>query len=148
MSTVFIAIGNSLRRDDGVAHRVLELLGPVANVVMRGVLQLTPELAGEIAEAGKVVFIDADLSPGKPRVEPLGPDPMARSPLGHAMPPHEVVALSRSLYDFRGQAYLCHVPGVDFSEGESVSPEAEANAKAAADLLRKFILQLRRSRTA
>ena len=137
--TILIAIGNSLRSDDGAAHRVLELLGPMAGVLTRDVVQLTPEMAEEIAEAETVVFIDADTQPGEARLAPLDADPQARSPLGHAMTPHELVLLSQKLYGFRGRAFLCHVPGADFSAGESLTPAAEANAKAAAELLLRLL---------
>lgn len=136
---ILIAIGNTVRRDDGVAHRVLELLGPVPALVTRDVQQLVPEMAEEIAPAETVIFIDADIQPGEPRLEPLSPKPEARCPLGHAMTPNELVALSRSLYGFRGNAYLCRVPGLDFSEGESLTPEAEANARTAVELLRRVM---------
>ena len=40
-----IAIGNTLRRDDGVAHHVSDLLNVHPDVETRAVLQLTPEMA-------------------------------------------------------------------------------------------------------
>jgi hypothetical protein len=43
--TLAIASGNTLRRDDGVAHYVLDLLDGVDK---RAVLQLSPEMAQEI----------------------------------------------------------------------------------------------------
>jgi hydrogenase maturation protease len=141
MRAMFIAVGNALRRDDGVAHRVLDLLGPVANVVTHDVLQLMPEIAEEIAPAEVVVFIDAHTEPGRPRLEPVRGRSRSWSSLAHAMTPEELVALSGNLYGFRGECFLCHVPGVDFSEGESLTEEAEANAKAAAELLKEFVVQ-------
>lgn len=140
MKAIFIAIGNTLRRDDGAAHRVLELLGPVENVVMRSCQQLVPEMAEEIARAQTVVFIDADVSPGLPSLELVACGPVPKMPLAHAMKPAEVVALARELYFFRGTACVCRVPGVDFSEGCGLSPQAESNARAAAELLRSLRL--------
>jgi hypothetical protein len=49
--TLYIAIGNALRGDDGMAQRALELLQPGLGSVTRTVTQLTPELAAEIALA-------------------------------------------------------------------------------------------------
>jgi hydrogenase maturation protease len=140
MKAIFIAIGNSLRRDDGAAQRVLELLGPIENVITRSCMQLTPEMAEEIAPAGTIVFIDADVNPGPPSLESLPHLPPPRTPLSHSVNPAELVALARELYFFRGSACVCHVPGVDFSEGEGLSPEAESNARAAAELLRRLCL--------
>jgi hydrogenase maturation protease len=131
--TVLIAIGNTLRRDDGAAHRVLDLLGAVEGIRCH---QLTPEMAEEIAGAERVVFIDADIEPGEARIEPLDEgSAIGRSPT-HFVHPAELVALARQLFGFQGKAWLCHVPGEDFSDGEDLSPVAEASATAAAKLLK------------
>lgn len=135
--TILIAVGNTLRRDDGVAHRVLELLEPPAGVVTLACHQLTPELAEEIAPADTVIIIDADVAPGEPRLEKVEEHP--DNPLTHVVRPAELVELSRRLFSFRGNAWLCRVPGIDFGQGEGLSAEAEANARAAADLLRRFL---------
>jgi hydrogenase maturation protease len=153
MSTLLIAIGNSLRRDDGVAHRVLDLLGD-AGADVRSVLQLTPELSEEISRYDQVVFLDADvgasdlnvLDPSRagqsrsvPRMEVIEMDSPACSPLGHSFAAAEIAALSRSLYNFDGEAILCRIPVSDFGEGESLSRQAETNAHLAAALLRDFL---------
>jgi hydrogenase maturation protease len=134
--TILIGIGNALRRDDGVAHRVLELLGPFRNAVTRSCLQLAPEMAEDIAPAETVVFIDADVNPGLPSLELLTRARSLSAGLTHSVSPCRLVTLARNLYGFHGVAYLCRVPGVDFSEGEGLSPEAESNANSAAGLLR------------
>ncbi len=60
-----IGLGNSLRGDDGVgcwlAQRAERWL-PAERV--RAVRQLTPELADDLAAAGRVLFIDAWVAPG------------------------------------------------------------------------------------
>lgn len=138
MQAALIAIGNSLRRDDGVAHRVLALVGPLADVLTRDVMQLMPELAMEFALAEKVFFIDADTTVGKPHVEAI-PASVRSQSLAHSLLPEAVVALSRKLYGFHGQAYLCRVPGADFSMGETLTETAEENAVGAARLLREML---------
>jgi len=62
MKALCLAIGNSLRGDDGVAHRVAGQLGQLEDVVVSSVFQLTPELAPEVARAEIVVFVDADVN--------------------------------------------------------------------------------------
>jgi Ni,Fe-hydrogenase maturation factor len=153
MDTLVIAIGNSLRRDDGVAHRVLDLLGDCP-ATGRAVLQLTPEMCEEIADYERVIFIDADSggsdlnvldanragdSSSRPRLEPVVTNTTACSPLGHSFAAAEIVALSRSLYDFVGEAFLCHIPVRDFSQGEGLTPQAETSAQEAAGLLREIL---------
>ncbi len=135
--TLLVAIGNTLRRDDGAAHRVLELLELPAGVPTISCHQLTPEMSEEIAAADAVVFIDADVNPGAAQLESLesgaGLNPLG----GHFLRPQELLAIAQRLFAFRGEAWLCHVPGTDFGEGEGLSPVAEANARAAAQLIRR-----------
>jgi len=141
MRAVLIALGNTLRRDDGVAHRAIELLGPVRGATVIDRIQLSPEIAEDIAEAGTVVFIDADLEAGETRIEPVA-GPVARSsPLAHSVSPEEVLELSRRLFGFTGQAWLCRIPAQDFSAGEGLSELAERNAQVAAQLLRGVLDQ-------
>jgi hydrogenase maturation protease len=133
-----IAMGNVLRRDDGAAHRVLELLGNVPRITLRDVLQLTPEISDEIAMFDVVVFLDANVNPGEAKIEPLA-RAAGRTPLMHSLGPAEVVRMAERLYGFRGAAFVCDIPGVDFGAGEGLSAEAERNARAAAgDLKERF----------
>jgi len=150
METLLIAVGNTLRRDDGVGHRVLELLGEV-RADARAVHQPAPELSEEIARYDRVIFIDSDAGGSDVSVmesaggdfRPMGPslEPLVHrhghcSPLGHQVAAAEIVGLARTLYGFDGEALLCRVPARDFSTGEGLSPRAEANALEAASLIR------------
>ena len=59
-STLIVGYGNDLRSDDGagvIVARKVAVLWPQARVIV--VHQLTPELAEDIAMAGKVIFVDA-----------------------------------------------------------------------------------------
>ncbi|MGP0076067.1 MAG: hypothetical protein ACLPWF_29460 [Bryobacteraceae bacterium] len=125
MRALVIAIGNPLRRDDGVAHHVR-----VPGLEKRAVLQLVPEVAEEIASFDLVVFVDASVTATRPRLEPVGPS--AGSPLTHVCSPGEIVALARSLFGFVGRAYLCHIPARDFSNSERLSARAQRFADQAA----------------
>ena len=135
MRAVYIAIGNGLRRDDGAAHRVIELLGEAGGAAIRQVHQLCPEHAGWLAGMDAAVFLDASAGPGEARLDEIGPEDAAPSPLAHDLPPAAVAAIARKLFGFRGRAWLCRVPGADFGLGEGLSPQAEANAWKAAALL-------------
>src|SRR5271169_5144401 len=116
MPALVIAIGNPLRRDDGVAHCVRTPPG----VETRAVLQLTPEIAEEIAGYDTVIFVDADVDASQVRVEAVDAAP-SRAALTHASRPSEIVALARSLFGFAGEAYSCRIPVSDLSEGEGLS---------------------------
>ena len=127
MRTLLIAIGNPLRRDDGAAHRALELLGGT-----RAVMQLTPEIASEIALFDRVLFLDADIEAGESRIERVAGQ--AGGSFTHHLTAAAVVHLAEHLYRFHGEAFLCRIPGVDFGVGDGLSAEAEANVAAAVRL--------------
>lgn len=138
MPVLLIAIGNSLRRDDGAGHRVLDLLVPPPEARLRHAFQLLPEIAEEVAGASTVVFVDASVATDEVRIDPVEPGPGPVS-ISHSLSPQEVVALAQALYGFSGRAWLCHVPGVDFEEGEGLSSTAEANCRVAAEKLRALL---------
>lgn len=129
MSTLVIAIGNPLRRDDGVAHCVQLPLG----MHRRAVLQLTPEIAEQIARYDLVFFVDADVTAKQVRIEPIdcAASP-ARSRLTHVSRPSEIVALARALFAFTGDAYTCHIPIVDISPGQGLTARTRDFAEQAA----------------
>ena len=143
MGTLAIAIGNSLRRDDGVAHEVLQHL----DCESRSYVQLTPEVAAEIAGFETVVFIDADAWASKLRIEPV-PEPQCSGALSHSSSAAEVVAVSRALFGFTGRAVLCRIPASDFSYRSGLTPRARSLAAHAARQLRASLAGLGRNSAA
>jgi len=136
MRTLLIAAGNSLRRDDGVALAVLEML----DAESLAVFQLTPEVAADLAGYDTVIFIDADTGAAELKIEPMDE---SRSPSGaftHVSAPSEIVTLARSLYGFEGRALVCRIPVKDLSHGEGLSGRASALAAQAAEKLKVLII--------
>ena len=142
MRALLIATGNRLRRDDGVAHTVLERLGPARDVQSLALLQLTPEVAEDIAGYDTVVFIDADAGAADLSLEPLDrlPSPSA---LTHVARPAEIVELSKALFGFTGRAFLCRIPVEDLSSGEGLSRRASALAAPATRKLEDLLDNMR-----
>jgi hydrogenase maturation protease len=138
MRPILIATGNPLRHDDGVAHAVIERLHKVAS---RELIQLTPELAADIASYDAVIFIDADLQTDQPVIEPLEPI-LTSAPFTHISGPSEILALSTHLFGFKGRGYVCRIPARDLSPGEGLSPQAAAGAEQAAQELTALIHRL------
>jgi Ni,Fe-hydrogenase maturation factor len=134
MRTILIACGNLLRGDDGAAQRVLDLVGPHSGAELRSVQQLLPELAGEIADAELVVFLDAAIDCDGLSLEPVR-EPEAPPALTHVSKPSEIVVLSRTLFGFKGLAFQCRIPVADLSTGAGLSPFAESFAQEAARIL-------------
>jgi hydrogenase maturation protease len=139
MRAAIIAIGNIYRRDDGAAHHCAELLGDLPGVLVHDCLQPTPELAVEIASSERVYFVDASVEAGDVRLTALNATPPASRAPGHVVLPADVVELARELFGFRGNAWLCHIPATDFSDGEGLTPETKNNALRAAELLRNAL---------
>jgi hydrogenase maturation protease len=127
MKTLLIACGNPLRGDDGAALAVVTMLrgGAGASACL---IQLTPELAPDIAPYDRVLFLDADASATIPQIEPIAAAPSAPT-LSHASSPVEIVHLARALFKFRGKAYICRIPARDFSPREGLSPECLSAAR-------------------
>jgi Ni,Fe-hydrogenase maturation factor len=136
-----IAIGNPLRRDDGVAGQVLELLGDDVDVEKRSVLQLTPELADAIAAYSVVVFIDAHVNTKYPVLQPVK-TVFAPFPLTHVASPAELVAVARAIFGFSGHAYICRMPASDFAEGEGLSERSRGFVPQAAREIHKLVAAL------
>jgi hydrogenase maturation protease len=136
MKALFIALGNPLRRDDGVAHAVLELLA-AERVESWRLLQLTPEVAAEIGGCSAVVFVDADAATEEVVLEAV--KETTRGALTHIVAPWEVVALSRMLFGFTGSAFLCRIPANDFSPGEGLSRHARSFVPRAGQILKALL---------
>jgi Ni,Fe-hydrogenase maturation factor len=137
-TTLLIACGNPLRRDDGVAHEVLRLIARTPCRELRSVQQLVPELAEEIAGFERVVFLDADIRSMHPAIEPVRAA-MPGPPLTHTANPAEIVALSRALFGFHGEALVCRIPARDFSPGESLEPDELHMMREAAGELERLL---------
>jgi Ni,Fe-hydrogenase maturation factor len=126
MAALVIAVGNTLRGDDGAAHCV-----PLpAGVQRRAVLQLTPEIAAELAGCDPVVFLDADQCARGLLLEHVEPAPFPAL-LAHVARPAEIIALARTLFGFSGQAYTCRIPAVDFAAGAPLSRRTRKLARQA-----------------
>lgn len=139
MSTLIVGIGNTLRGDDGIAARVLELLGGrvTAGVELKCVHSLLPELSADVASFEQVVFVDADVSV---QCVSLAQVDEAERPGLHAFSPATIVGYSRQL-GFRGEAYVCRLPVWSVGAGEGLSPDAAHLAELAAETLSQFVAQ-------
>lgn len=158
-AALLIGIGNPLRGDDGVGARLLEELEREAErsgaadglrqAVLRTVHQLTPEWALAVAEAQRVLFVDAWANPDRdaPWIVPLlPPPPEAGLPGGHGWDPVALVALAERLYGWRGEAALLRVPAFAFPHGTDLSAGLENAMPRARELLRRWLREGSHSR--
>jgi hydrogenase maturation protease len=127
-----IGYGNTLRGDDGlgpaVAADVARLGWP--GVRVKVVHQLTPELAADLADARRVVFVDAAIG-GEPVTAVRIETRPAGDVMSHAADPRGLLTLCGAVYGTTPDAWLVTVAGADFDFRDGLSPTARENARAA-----------------
>lgn len=133
-----IGIGNSLRGDDGVGWRLAAELAKGAHV--RCLHQLTPELASDLAEVERALFIDAWLAPAgaAPSLQPVTPGGSEASE-SHRLEPAQLLSMAQVLYGAAPQASQLLVPAFAFPHGDALSPDLQRSLPAARRLLREWL---------
>ncbi len=121
-----IAIGNTLRWDDGFAWHVADQFSQAAHqdLAVTKVHQLTPELAEAVSEVDLVIFVDAGAhgTPGDLTCEEVTISE-ADLRFSHDVTPATVLQMCKTLYGKTPSAYLICATGKVFEHGESLSPE-------------------------
>ena len=144
--TLIIGYGNPLRGDDGIGPRAAELLadrgGATLPLLPEGVQvlvchQLTIELAPQIAEADRLILIDARATgePGSIEQCILAPAIPDSTSLTHHIDVQGLLAAAQMLYGHAPETLLFTVSGGSFDCGEALSP---AVATALPDLLARI----------
>ncbi len=128
MKILALALGTTLRGDDGVGLAVAEGLDAfVPGVEVIEVQELLPDHAEAVSRADGVLFLDASVAgtPGEIRAARLLPR-AARAAVIHALMPEEILGLARALFGRCPPAALVTIGGKEFSFGDALSPEVEA----------------------
>ena len=144
--TLIIGYGNPLRGDDGIGPRAAELLadrgGATPLPLPEGVQvlvchQLTIELAPQIAEAARLILIDARATgePGSIQQCVLTPVIPDSASLTHHVDAQGLLAAAEMLYGHAPETLLFTVSGGSFDGGETLTP---AVAAALPDLLARI----------
>ncbi len=125
-----ICYGNPGRGDDGLGPAFAAKLEarnlPEVNVTAD--YQLTVDHALQIAEARRVVFVDAQVRSDTPycfaQVRPAPSHDLS----SHSLSPAAVLALAANLYNAAPESYVLGISGAEFGEvKEGLSAEAERN---------------------
>jgi hydrogenase maturation protein HypF len=135
-----IGYGNTLRRDDGVGPKVVEALATenLPGVQPLACPQLTPEIAAPIAQARRVVFVDAAVdAPREVQLRPLTAAPSAQI-LAHAADPRTMLALARDVFGHTPAAWWLTIPIAELGFGEELSPLAQEGLAQALKMIRRL----------
>ncbi len=145
ISTLCIGYGNPLRGDDAVgpmlAERLGERLAGRAGVRVISAHQLTPELAPLLAEAARVILLDAEAGVGagvirfRP-VEPLAAPPEA---LAHQVTPGALAAAAAGLFGRAPELFVLGIGAGSTDLREGLTPAVAAALPPALDLLEDLI---------
>jgi len=137
---LLIGYGNSGRCDDGLGPAFAERIAAAALPGMDVDIdyQLTVDHALAVADADRVVFVDALMGSGAAfefgAIQPAAGGSLA----SHSLTPATVLELARTLYGTQPQAFVLGIGGVEFGEvREGLSEEAERNL----DLAEAFFLE-------
>lgn len=134
LPALIIGYGSTLRGDDGVGPRVVELLqtAGLPGVETIPCHQLTPELADPISRSRMVIFVDAavDVPDGLVRVEPVSPMP-AHQVMVHTVSPQTLLHLAKSVFGHCPPAWTVAIPVAAMDIGEQLSPLADSGAQTA-----------------
>lgn len=140
--TLVVGWGNPLRGDDGTGRLLAEELEdhPVPGVEAVALHQLVPEVAAKVAEAARVVFVDARADASAPwvRLERIHAAATGGR-LAHAFAPAGLLELARDVYHAEPEAWLLSVAGFRFDHGEGLSPSARRAAASARTVLHRLI---------
>jgi hydrogenase maturation protease len=127
-----IGYGNMLRGDDGIGAALAEDVAALGLPGVRVIVahQLTPELAADLADARRVIFVDAavDQEPVRAmRIDAAAADAL----MTHAADPRGLLGLCKVLYQMCPEAWLVTVAGADFDFRDGLSPSGRENARQA-----------------
>jgi hydrogenase maturation protease len=154
--TLVIGFGNPDRQDDGVAWHVLHALAvrldlpapdsyedefpPNDRLDFTFSLQLTPEMAEDIALYERVCFVDAHTGSVAAQVQ-LVPvkGQFQHSPFTHHLTPQSLLSMCQTLYGKTPQAALLSVRGYQFEFESLLSPETAALVPEALELILEWI---------
>ena len=125
-SLLVIGYGNELRGDDGVGAKVAAAVGQMnlPGVHVTACHQLTPELAETVAQARRVVFVDAAVDePREVRFRQLQPADSSQL-MAHAADPRTLLAMARDVYGHCPPAWWLTIPAEKLEFGDDLSPLA------------------------
>ena len=138
-----IGFGNTLRRDDAVGCRIAQQAERLWSPRIRAIAleQLTPEVATELAEADRAIFVDARPADSSLPICPEAIEPLVQgsASLVHAVTPRFILSLCQALYGRCPKSWMIAVPAADFQFGEGLSAVARESIPQALAVIETLI---------
>ncbi|HET7490001.1 MAG TPA: hydrogenase maturation protease [Acidimicrobiales bacterium] len=140
-----VGVGNPLRGDDGAGPAVAALAGDdprLAGATVRRAVQLTPELAADVANASVVVVVDARFGdePGAVDVARVAPA-AGRPALSHHLDAGALAALTALAYGRVPPVYVVGIGASGFAAGAPLSDDVRAALPAALDAVAAIVAE-------
>ncbi len=154
--TLILGYGNPDRQDDGVAWHIQRALAlalglpapdsyedefPINDQLdFEFHLQLTPEMAEDIAAYERVCFVDAHTGniPAEAQLIPVE-SAFQRSPFTHHLTAQSLLSMCETLYRKKPEAALLSARGYRFEFERELSPETEALVPQAVGLIKNWL---------
>ena len=127
---LLIGVGNPLRGDDAVAHKLCNFIaGDDCPFELMQVQQLQPELTDTFLGRKLVIIADASTNVNHSQLVPLEREELkTNSSFSHHLDAKQLVKLFYTLHPAEEvQFKLLHLPGFSFEMGDELSLECEAH---------------------
>ena len=137
MRTLVIGYGNDLRSDDGAGRAVADRIAALnlPGVSVRSVIQLTPELALEIAEHDTVVFVDANVEVAATTSTTVVAGPSDSTAMSHYTTPESLLGMTATIGDVPSTAIAISIPVADIGLGMELTPITAAGVEEAISMV-------------
>jgi hydrogenase maturation protease len=158
LKTLVLGYGNVDRQDDGVAwhviceilrrlghsipEEIISIISPANDLFVDFQLQLTPEMAEELAKYDRICFIDAHTGsiPEEIHVENQSAY-FHSSPLTHHLTASSLLAIIQTLYSKNPKATLISLRGYKFGFTRELSEDSQKLVTPAADQILQWVNQ-------
>lgn len=141
-TTLVIGYGNTVRGDDGVGPALVHWVEQQhwAGVTAQTAQQLFPEMAQDVANFERVLFIDASAEPlPKVRLHPVLE--ASNTLMAHRCCPGSLLRMARELYGAQTEAHLLTIPADCMEAGTALSARTRFFMEEAQTLLTQFCAQ-------
>ena len=142
MSSLVIGYGNDLRSDDGAGRAVADRIDALGlpDVAVRSVIQLTPELALDIAGVDTVVFVDASVEVSETTADPVVAESLDPSATSHFSTPGTLLSITATVGAVPGRAVAIAIPVTDIGLGMELTPMTEMGVAEAVEMITALIV--------